>query len=264
MCSQQLLSLIKLDSYIFLIHVVIFNRKSYYPPTHPPPTPPSHTHTHTPPSGKGPLFQMGWIFGSPLRRKKQNRSRQSFSILRPSLFEVAIYDIYKLNEELQGNVRKLSKLTYKTIYPGNSNKDVSLALEMLDETITAAIKQLIKSYYPNRSESGSSLELFHKDVSLALEMFDETITAAIKQLIKSYCPNRSKSASSLDLFHKVFVIFNSKQQFHTSNFLQNTAIPGDNGPLSVFLILLSFGLTCGLFFLPLLSLGKHHMHSLPL
>ena len=56
------------------------------------------------------------------------------------------YDIYELDEKLQGNLRKAPKLTYKATHPGNNKQDVSLALAIFDETTSAAIR----SYYPNR------------------------------------------------------------------------------------------------------------------
>ena len=97
-----------------------------------------------------------------------------------------VYDIYELDEKLQGNLRKAPKLIYKVIHPRNVKQDVSLALAIFDETILAAIK----SCYPNRLDA----------------------------------------ANFLNIFHKLFVICNSKQQFHTSNMLGNDAIADYNKP----------------------------------
>ena len=68
------------------------------------------------------------------------------------------YDIYELDEKLQGNLRKAPKLTYKATHPGNNKQDVSLALAIFDETTSAAIR----SYYPNRLDAANFLNLFHK------------------------------------------------------------------------------------------------------
>ena len=61
-------------------------------------------------------------------------------------------------------------------------------------------------------------------VSLALAIFGETTSAAIKH----YYPNRLDAANFLNLLDEVFVICNSKQQFHTSNMLGNAAIADDD------------------------------------
>ena len=50
------------------------------------------------------------------------------------------YYIYELDEKLQGNLRKVPKLTYKATHPGNNKQDVSLALAIFDEITSAAIR----------------------------------------------------------------------------------------------------------------------------
>ena len=61
---------------------------------------------------------------------------------------------------------------------------------------------------------------------LASNVFDETTSAAIK----SYFPERNDAASFLNLFHKVFVILNAKQEYNTNNRLGHAAVYWDNKP----------------------------------
>ena len=44
------------------------------------------------------------------------------------MFKKLFYDIYELDEKLQEKLRKMPKLTYKAIHPGNNKHEASLAL----------------------------------------------------------------------------------------------------------------------------------------
>lgn len=68
------------------------------------------------------------------------------------------YNIHELDEKLQGNLRKVPKLTYKEEHTGNNKQDVSFASSIFDETASAGSK----SYNSNRLDTASFLKLFHK------------------------------------------------------------------------------------------------------
>ena len=105
-----------------------------------------------------------------IRNNLLNRTKFVFPEYHLDLFEDAtevpagyiswkmFYDICELDEKLQGNLHKAPKLTYKATHPGNNKQDVSLALAIFDETISA----VIKSCYPNRLDAANVLNLFHK------------------------------------------------------------------------------------------------------
>ena len=92
----------------------------------------------------------------------------------------------KKTKHLPGNLRKALKLTYKAIHPGNSKQDAPLALAVLDETTSAAIR--------------------------------------------SYFSNREDAAGFLSLIHQVFIVYNSKERFNSSNKHGNAAVQGDHKP----------------------------------
>lgn len=68
------------------------------------------------------------------------------------------YEIYEKDENLQGNLRKAPKLTFKATHPGNNKQDVSLALAIFDPTTSAAIK----SYFHGREDAANFLSCFYK------------------------------------------------------------------------------------------------------
>ena len=68
------------------------------------------------------------------------------------------HQVYEKDQELQANLRKAHKMTYRTLHPGNNKQNVSLALNIFDETSSAAIN----SYFPARKSAASFLSLFHK------------------------------------------------------------------------------------------------------
>ena len=57
------------------------------------------------------------------------------------------YDVYEKDSCLQSNLRKAPKINSKTLYPGNNKQNVSLALNVFDETTVAGIL----SYFPDES-----------------------------------------------------------------------------------------------------------------
>ena len=65
-----------------------------------------------------------------------------------------------------------------------------------------------------------------QNVSHALAIFHETTSAAIL----SYYPARVDAASFLQLFNKLFLVCNSKQQYHSSNKLGNAVVSNDQKP----------------------------------
>ena len=93
-----------------------------------------------------------------IKNKILNRTKVVFSEYHFDLFDDAIdvpaihiscrmsYDVYEMDEKLQGNLRKAPKLTYKATHPGNYKQDLSVASAIFDETTTDAIK----SFYKNK------------------------------------------------------------------------------------------------------------------
>ena len=68
------------------------------------------------------------------------------------------HEVYERDDELQANLRKAPKLTYKVTHPGNNKQNVSLALAIFHESTTAAIK----SFFPHRLDAANVLSLFYK------------------------------------------------------------------------------------------------------
>jgi len=68
-----------------------------------------------------------------------------------------LYDIYDLDKELKGNLRKAPKLSYQALHPGNNKQNVPLALSIIHETTIAASK----SYLPNRADVANFLTIFN-------------------------------------------------------------------------------------------------------
>ena len=69
-----------------------------------------------------------------------------------------LHSVYEKDKELQSNLRKARKLTYKTLHPGNNKQDVGLALSVFDEGTIAAFQ----SYFPERSDCSGFLSLIQK------------------------------------------------------------------------------------------------------
>ena len=59
-----------------------------------------------------------------------------------------LHTIYDKDQELQGNLKKAHKLSYRSLNPGNNKQDVSFALSIFDESTIAAVK----SYLPKRDD----------------------------------------------------------------------------------------------------------------
>ena len=89
--------------------------------------------------------------------------------------------------------------------------------ELLQGNLKKAHKLSYKATHPGNNK---------QYVPLALAVFDKTTSA----VIRSYFPDREDAASFLNLFHNVFVIFNSKERFSSTNKLGNAAVQGDHKP----------------------------------
>lgn len=68
-----------------------------------------------------------------------------------------VHDVYDKDLELQANLRKAHKLTYKALHPGDNKQSVPLALAIFDATTSAAID----SYYPERKDAAMFLRLIN-------------------------------------------------------------------------------------------------------
>ena len=66
-----------------------------------------------------------------------------------------LHKIYDKDSNLNGNLRKAPKLTYRALHPGNNKQNVSLALGIFHETTIAACK----SYFPLRRDMSEFLKL---------------------------------------------------------------------------------------------------------
>ena len=66
-----------------------------------------------------------------------------------------LHRVYDKDKELQGNLRKARKLSYKALHPGNNKQDVGLALSIFDEGTIAAFQ----SYFPERDDCSGFLSL---------------------------------------------------------------------------------------------------------
>ena len=65
--------------------------------------------------------------------------------------------MHERDENLPAHLRKAPKITYQMTHPGNNKQSVPLALEISQESTTAAIK----SYFPNRLDAANSLTIFY-------------------------------------------------------------------------------------------------------
>ena len=68
-----------------------------------------------------------------------------------------MYNIYDLDKELKGHLRKAPKLSYQALHPGNNKRNFPLALSIIHETSIAASK----SYLPNRADVANFLTIFN-------------------------------------------------------------------------------------------------------
>ena len=68
-----------------------------------------------------------------------------------------LHRLYDRDSQLQGNLRKAPKLSYRALHPGNKKQNVPLALSIFDETTIAAIKD----YFPERKDMSSFLEIIN-------------------------------------------------------------------------------------------------------
>ena len=58
---------------------------------------------------------------------------------------------------LEAHLKKAPKINSKVLHPGNCKQNVPVALAIVDETTSAAIKQ----YFPERKEAAKFLRLFN-------------------------------------------------------------------------------------------------------
>ena len=89
--------------------------------------------------------------------------------------------------------------------------------ELLQGNLRKAAKLTYKATHPGNNK---------QNVPHALTVIDETTSAAIRR----YFPDRQDAASFLNLIHKVFIIFNSKARFNSSNKLGDGAVKRDHKP----------------------------------
>ena len=69
-----------------------------------------------------------------------------------------MYNIHDKDQKLDGNLRKASKLCYKSLLPGDNKQNVELALAIFHETtITAS-----RNYYPESEDISGFLDLISK------------------------------------------------------------------------------------------------------
>ena len=68
-----------------------------------------------------------------------------------------MHGTYKKNCTLQANLRKAPRLNLKVLHPGNNKQSVPLALAIIHETMTAAIK----SCFPEKNKSADFLSLLN-------------------------------------------------------------------------------------------------------
>ena len=66
-------------------------------------------------------------------------------------------NIYDKDKELKGNLRKVPKLSYQALHPGNNKQNVPLTLALFYDTTIAAAK----SYYPSREDASEFLNVIH-------------------------------------------------------------------------------------------------------
>ena len=68
-----------------------------------------------------------------------------------------LYNIYDLDKDLKGNLRKAPKIYYQTLHPGNNKQNVPLALALFHDTTIVTTK----NYYPNREDVSGFLNALH-------------------------------------------------------------------------------------------------------
>ena len=68
-----------------------------------------------------------------------------------------LHNVHEQDGKLPGNLRKAHKLTSKTLHPGNNKQSVPLALNIFDETTSAAIL----SYFPSEVPAAQFLKLLN-------------------------------------------------------------------------------------------------------
>ena len=89
--------------------------------------------------------------------------------------------------------------------------------EHLPGNLRKAPKLTYKAIHPGNNK---------QDVPKALAVFDETTSASIR----SSFSNREDAAGFLSLIHQVFIVYNSKEKFNSSNKLGNAAVQGNHKP----------------------------------
>ena len=60
-------------------------------------------------------------------------------------------------KQLKGNLRKVPKLSYQALHPGDNKQNVRLALALFHDTTIAAAK----AYYPNGEDLSGFLNVIH-------------------------------------------------------------------------------------------------------
>ena len=68
-----------------------------------------------------------------------------------------LYDFYDNDKDLKGNLRKVPKLSYVTLHPGNNKQNVALVLAVIYETTII----VARNYFPNRRDVTKFLEIFN-------------------------------------------------------------------------------------------------------
>ena len=66
-----------------------------------------------------------------------------------------LHSIYDADQNLEGNLRKAPKLTYKSLHPGDNKQNVELAIAIFHETTIVGCQQ----YLPNRPDMARFLKL---------------------------------------------------------------------------------------------------------
>ena len=68
-----------------------------------------------------------------------------------------LHDVYDRDQLLDGYLRKVPKLSYKSLHPGDNKQSVPLALSIFDRSTAVAITE----YFPNSKDSSDFLKLIN-------------------------------------------------------------------------------------------------------
>ena len=168
--------------------------------------------------------------------KKQYGEENSLFINHPaygsSLKTYLLYDMVHIIKNVRNNLLNSKKF----VFPPFKFDSFGDKISVRDGYISWS---MFHKLYENDLKLEANLKKAHKitfqvthpgnnkqNVSHALAIFHETTSAAIL----SHYPERDDAAAFLQLFDKLFLVCNSKQQFHSANRLGNAAISGDKKP----------------------------------